>query len=560
MTDTRLERLADLVLAMPTDRRRAFIAALGDDDLQMLERALAERAALGWRANPAVMAHQLSDGEYQLWPYFVLLGERFADAIRGADPKQLWNLPSQYGKTSMLAQWGPLWALDMNPKLRIMYVTYDADKAAEEGGKARDLAEEHQDQLRFRLRPDRRARARWATDQGGGAYYVGIHGGITGWPADVVVCDDLMKGWAAAHSEAQRKATWSIYTSQVRMRVQSEHAAIIIGGTRWHEDDPTGKALAAAEADPIADQFTHLRLPAIAEPRDDEPDPLGRAAGEPLEARRFSAAEVLARRAVLGSYLWTAMEQQRPAPEEGDELMRAWWRWTDQLPEHADAWCSSWDMKLKDKESGDFVVGQVWSRLGGRFYCHDQIRGQWSQAKTRVAVALLAARHPQVRAHLVENAGYGPEVIEQLERADDDYTLDELMADELGMAPTSVSDERQRVQALLRAGLSGLIPITPKGPKPVRARAVSPLLEAGDVWLPTAAELTWGAQLVDEAAAFPNGSHDDQVDTFSQALNWLSDRGPTTVATGRGRPAVATRQQVLSRAAGRQRYTGAGRR
>jgi predicted phage terminase large subunit-like protein len=88
--------------------------------------------------------------------------------------------------------------------------------------------------------------------------------------------------------------------------------------------------------------------------------------------------------------------------------------------------------------------------------------------------------------------------------------------------------ERVQVEALLRRGLSGLQLHPARGDKRMRLRAVSGLIASGDVVLPEGAP--WAAQLVDEAAAFPNGAHDDMLDTLSQALSVLA-KGPASVAT-----------------------------
>jgi len=48
-----------------------------------------------------------------------------------------------------------------------------------------------------------------------------------------------------------------------------------------------------------------------------------------------------------------------------------------------------------------------------------------------------------------------------------------------------------------------------------RVHAVSPLFEAGMVWAP---DEPWAEELVEEVAAFPNGEHDDLVDSMTQAL------------------------------------------
>jgi len=48
-----------------------------------------------------------------------------------------------------------------------------------------------------------------------------------------------------------------------------------------------------------------------------------------------------------------------------------------------------------------------------------------------------------------------------------------------------------------------------------RVHAISPLLEAGMVWAP---DTTFADELIEEVAAFPNGEHDDLVDSMTQAL------------------------------------------
>lgn len=58
--------------------------------------------------------------------------------------------------------------------------------------------------------------------------------------------------------------------------------------------------------------------------------------------------------------------------------------------------------------------------------------------------------------------------------------------------------------------------------KLTRLIRVSPLLEAGRVALPKAA--SWLHAFEEELFAFPDGAHDDQVDAFSQYLNWVRER------------------------------------
>jgi len=68
------------------------------------------------------------------------------------------------------------------------------------------------------------------------------------------------------------------------------------------------------------------------------------------------------------------------------------------------------------------------------------------------------------------------------------------------------------------------IPVRPKDDKIMRMSAQCAKIEAGAVHLPRNAP--WLGDLKAEVLAFPHGQHDDQVDSISQALNWLSYRRP----------------------------------
>ena len=189
------------------------------------------------------------------------------------------------------------------------------------------------------------------------------------------------------------------------------------------------------------------------------------------------------------------------------------------MPERYAAVMSSWDMKLKERDSGDFTVGQVWGRNGKDCYLIDQFRGRWTQATTACAMALITVRHPACQRHYVENAGYGPEVMDALRTPSPGYEVSDDVAGQLGMTP----EERDQVAAIRRRGVSGIIPNNAKGSKVVRARAVASYVEAGDVYLN--AHGPWLGTFLEEVSAFPQGAHDDQVDAMSQALAKMHNLG-----------------------------------
>src|SRR5260370_18448847 len=61
----------------------------------------------------------------------------------------------------------------------------------------------------------------------------------------------------------------------------------------------------------------------------------------------------------------------------------------------------------------------------------------------------------------------------------------------------------------------------PEGSKVDRMAAQSAKIEAGHVHLPNSA--AWLGEFLTELLSFPNGRHDDQVDSVSQFLRWLQN-------------------------------------
>ena len=252
--------------------------------------------------------------------------------------------------------------------------------------------------------------------------------------------------------------------------------------TRWHEDDLAGRLLAADVAGE-GGGWEYVRIPALSE---GDGDALGRAEGVALWPERYDETALAAIRRAVGSVVWQALYQGRPSAPEGGMFKRDAWRYGAPPDADPDVAYASWDMTFKDAKSSDYVVGQVWGRWGATYYLVDQVRGRWDFVRTCRELELLDEKHPYVSGHLIEDAANGPAV---------------------------VSAMRERV--------AGLIPIRPDGSKEARAAAVSPLQESGSLYLPDPSAQPWVRQFVDEAAEFPNGVNDDQVDAMSQALRRL---------------------------------------
>lgn len=426
-------------------------------------------------------------------PALELIDEHLVEVAEGLNDRLMISMPPQEGKSVRASRRFPTWMLDRNRDMRIALASYEHGIARRWGRVVRNDITEHPE-LGMRVRADTSAAHEWQLqDHDGGMYCVGIGGPLTGRAVDLLIIDDPVKGPKEADSPSYRDEAWDWWESVASTRL-APGAPVVLIMTRWHEDDLAGRLL---REEP--DSWKVLNIPAVADHRPEygESDPLGREPGQFMaSARRRTLAQWRKIQHDRGTRVWTALYQGRPAPGEGLVFKREWWRRYD-YPQWVedDGICTalsfdevlqSWDMAFKDTDGADYVVGQVWGRRGDNAFLLDQVRGRLSFVDTCMKVRYLSAKWPQASAKIVEDKANGTAVINQLSST-----------------------------------VAGMIPVQPDGSKVARASAISPFVEAGNVYLPAPEVHPWVEELVEEAAAFPLSVHDDQVDALSQALNRL---------------------------------------
>ena len=77
----------------------------------------------------------------------------------------------------------------------------------------------------------------------------------------------------------------------------------------------------------------------------------------------------------------------------------------------------------------------------------------------------------------------------------------------------------QQIQELIAEDLHAVTRYRPQSDKVMRLHAQTAMIENGFVHLPEQAP--WLAPYLAELTAFPNGKHDDQVDSTAQMLDWF---------------------------------------
>ena len=515
------ELLAILLEAGDDEAIERVVSSMPPEDVQALlgELGTGQGEADAMPASVVAQAQELDPG-YIVRPHLQLLSDRLDDAIArveaGESVKLLVSMPPRHGKTELGSVYLPIYLLRRNHKTKIGIISHSPNLAATWGRRVRRVVERHGSVLGLSIAPDAGAVSEWETAEGGGVTSRSIGQALAGVGFNVLIVDDPTRDFAAAHSESARQAVWDWWTVNAITRLEPPSLVIVIQ-TRWHEDDLTGRLL-SDEYDGDPSEWEQIIIPAIADhdPAKGESDPLGRAPGEPLlsplipdetPAQAFERLEGLRRS--VGSYAWAALFQQSPAPAQGAIFNVGWWRYWTSNPALVtddgrvryfapDALRSarvvdSWDATFKDTKDSDFVVGQRWAVVGANRILLAQKRGRWSFTKTIEEMTDWLEHGPlasQVHERFVEDKANGPAII-----------------------------------STLQDKIAGLIPVNPQGSKEARARAVTPEIESGNVYLPLESEAPWVRDLIAEARAFPSGKHDDQVDSLSQALSKLRSGG-----------------------------------
>lgn len=433
--------------------------------------------------------------------------EHLEAVTRGDIRNLLINVPPRHMKSLLVSVLWPAWEWIQHPERRWLFSSYAASLSIRDSVKCRTLIESPWYRRfwgdRFALVSDQNTKIRFDNNRTGYRIATSVGGTATGEGGDRIVCDDP-HNVQEAESDAVRKSTLDWFDVVMSTRVNDPRtAAKVVVMQRCHQTDLSGHLLAKGG-------WEQLRLPAEFE----EPkcmtsigwsDPRI-APGELLWSERFGPKEIADLKTSLGSYGAAGQLQQRPSPLAGGLIQRQWFRFWQppdanlppvsvRLPDgtvigvvapvvgKVQERAQSWDCSFKDLKTSDYVVGQVWGRIGASYLLLDQVRARMDCPATVKAVRDLSARAPNCSAKLIEDKANGPAVIQ-----------------------------------ILQNEIPGILPVNPQGGKIARATAVSPLIEAGNVYLPHPLFMPWVADFIEECAQFPNGAHDDQVDAMTQML------------------------------------------
>ena len=408
------------------------------------------------------------------------MADAFERVVTGKLKRLIINMPPRHTKSEFASYLLPAWFLGKYPEKKIIQTAHTAELAVGFGRKVRNLvqSEHYQKVFPTKLSSDSKAAGRWNTNVGGDYFAIGVGGAVTGKGADLLIIDD-------PHSEQEAKqgnpavfdSVYEWYTSGPRQRLQPG-GAIIIVMTRWSKKDLTGQILKNSEKEGV-NEWEVIDFPAILP------------SGTPLWPGFWTKKELEALKAELPVSKWEAQYQQNPTSEEGAIIKRDQWQiWEKEDPPSCEFIIQSWDTAFEKNNRADYSACTTWG-----VFQHPNKNGD-----LRPNIILLDAFKQRMEF---------PELKQKAMEAWEEWQPDALIVEKRAAGAPLIYELR-------KMGIP-LSEYTPgKGnDKIARVNSISDLFASGVVWCP---DTRWADEVMEEMASFPNGDHDDLVDSSSQAL------------------------------------------
>ena len=410
---------------------------------------------------------------------------------RGEISRLMIFMPPRHGKSELASKRFPAWFMGRNPASQFISASYNSDLAGDFGRSVRNIIASPEFSVLFpgvSLAQDSRAQDRWNTNHGGSYVAAGVGTAVTGRGADILSIDDPVKDRAEAESATMRDRAWNWYTSTAYTRLMPG-GRVVVTQTRWHEDDLAGRLLAQQAAG--GDQWDVLELPAISD------------AGTALWPEAYPLPVLERIRGAVGTRDFTALYQQRPAPDEGT-LFRKEWIKRGKVPANLRVYGAS-DYALT-ADGGDFTVHAV-AGLDAehRLWLPSLWRQQATSDVTVDAFCSLVKQWKPLR-----------------------------WAEETGQIHAALGPFiNQRMRTLGAHVARELFP-TRIGKKEVRAASIIGRMAVDGLWIPE--DAPWAADFEAELLSFPAGKHDDQVDAIGLIGQLLDKMAPAARTKPEGPP------------------------
>ena len=439
--------------------------------------------------------------------------EHLEAVTNGEIRRLLINIPPRHAKSIIVGVMWPVWEWLAHPAEKFLCASYSGVLSVRDSVKARRLIVSPWFQGRwghlFTLTGDVNLKTRFETDKTGYRIATSVGGTATGEGGSRLILDDP-HGAQDAQSDAMRESAveWFDLVWSTRLNDPSTDAMVVIM-QRLHEGDISGHILKNPKG------WEHICLPA-------EFDGVRRktslghydwrvAPAALLWPERFTAEILSDLKRQLGEYGTSGQLQQRPAPVGGGIIkVKHFQKWpaSEKFPA-MNYVVMSLDTAFTERTQGDptaciiagifdykqrdcLMILDCWTEHLGYPALRKRVMDDWQE-------------HYGVRD---EQKGHRPDVA---------------LVEAKGSGLSLLQDLRQ-----------SNVPVVSYNPgnadKISRAHQVAPIVELDCVYVPESRKrpnefMTWAAPMLDQLTKFPAAEHDDLVDSFTQLIIMLRDKG-----------------------------------
>ena len=415
-----------------------------------------------------------------------LIAEYLEGVRLGQIKRLIINMPPRALKSVCVSVAWPAWLLSLNPGTRIMVASYSSILSIKHSIDTRLVVSSSWYKKLFpntKLSKSHNQKSKFLTTKNGFRFATSVGGSATGEGGDFLIIDD-------PHNPTQinslkmrnRVIEWFEQTFITRLN-DKKNGAIVLVMQRLHQEDLSAHLQSS-------NGWEILKIPALAS-KDIEYN-FGKfhkiyKEGEILDDIRNTRDFLQNLEREIGSRNYAAQFLQEPLPANYHLLSPENIHYFEKLPDKFDFFIHSWDTAIKTSETSDYTVGTVWGIIQNKYYLVQMIRKKliYSDLKN--------------------------EIYKQIHKYKPRFVLIE-----------DKSSGQSLIQDLKISGLNNIKAIKPSLDKITRFASVIHLFESGIVLLP--AQAAFSRIITSEITNFPNGKHDDIVDSISQFLNFIKQQ------------------------------------
>ena len=339
----------------------------------------------------------------------------------------------------------------------------------------------------IKLSIDEKQKSKFSTPNGGLRYCTSTGGSITGMGGDVIVIDDPQNP-QLARSDKERDNANTFFNETLRSRINDPKVGMfIVIMQRLHENDLTGMLLGLEK-----NEWQFICLPA--ELSDNVfPSVLKKYyIDSMLFPTRLDKSVLDSFKIGLGTYGYSGQYMQLPSPADGGILKKEWFKITDtildnklmEVNRNELTWNFYLDTAYTSKQSNDPSAMVAASYYNNHLYIRkvDSVRLEFPQLCKTIQTFVEDNGYNHSSKVKVEPKASGKSIVQQLKQT----TRLNILEDK-----------------------------PPTQDKESRVNGVSAFIESGRVIL---LDGSWTNSFLEQCAAFPNGTHDDEVDCLVMAI------------------------------------------